>query len=64
MENGGKYIYTKYIYSMCMKNAKQGYYPTVILQLCCGYHLVMVRYGVENGVETEQEWSGDGVKTE
>ena len=43
---------------MCMKNEKQGYYPTVILWLCCGYHLVRYRYGIENGVEMGREWSG------
>ena len=41
---------------MCMKNEKQVYYPTVIIRLCCGYHLVRYRYGIENGAEMEWEW--------
>ena len=47
---------------MCMKNEKQGYYPTVILRLYCGYHLVMVRKWPENGIETGREWRGDGLR--
>ena len=43
-----------------MKNEKQGCYPTVILRLCCGYHLVRVRYDAENGVEMEWKWGGNG----
>ena len=47
-----------------MKNDKQGYYPTVILWLCCGYHLVRVRKWPENGIETGREWGGDGLRVE
>ena len=48
---------------MCMKNEKQGYYPTVILRLCCGYHLVRYRYGIENGVEVERKRGENGAET-
>ena len=47
---------------MCMKNVNQGYYPTVILRLCCSYHLVRVRKWPENGIETGREWRGDGLR--
>ena len=47
-----------------MKNEKQGCYPTVILWLCCGYHLVRYRYGIENGVEMEWKRGGNGAGME
>ena len=47
---------------MCMKNEKHGCYPTVIVRLCCGYHLVRCRYGIENGVEMEWKRVGNGVE--
>ena len=57
----GQIVYnTTYYIVGRYKDEKKGCYPTVILRLCCGYHLVRYRYGIENGVETGREWGEAG----
>ena len=46
-----------YIYSTCIQNAKSASYPTVILRLCCGYHLVRERHASENESKNILQWS-------
>ena len=36
-------------------------YPTVMLRLSFGMDSIMGRKRVENGLEMEREWSGDGI---